>query len=328
MGFEWEKLGNLFRPDDFSKQTWMAEFAQAPASLVLEDRVRIYFSTRARPDNQMRYVSRTSYVDVRLDDPTKIVKFAEKPVMELGGIGTFDEFGVYPFSAIREDDCILAFYGGWTRCISVPFDVAIGSAISDDGGNSFRRVTRGPILGRSVHEPYIISGPKIRKFNDTYYLFYIAGTKWMRVSNTNVEPQYRIRLATSRDRLIWVREDRNLIDQLAIDDEAQSSPDVFWLDGRYHMLFSYRSMRDYRGGAGSYRIGYAWSDDLIKWNRDDGQAGIGPSNTGWDSGMIAYPHFFESSNDRYLAYHGADFGRHGFGLAKLTSYNKETKFSK
>ncbi len=44
----------------------------------------------------------------------------------LGGLGEFDEFGTYPVSVIRDGDEVRAYYAGWTRCESVPFNVAIG----------------------------------------------------------------------------------------------------------------------------------------------------------------------------------------------------------
>ena len=70
----------------------------------------------------------------------------------------------------------------------------------------------------------------------------------------------------------------------------------------------------------SYRIGYAFSDDMINWTRDDSKAGIDVSETGWDSEMIAYPHVFELDKNIYMLYLGNQVGRFGFGLAKLVAY--------
>jgi len=38
--------------------------------------------------------------------------------IESGKIRTFDEFGTYPVSVIRDGDEIRAYYAGWTRCES------------------------------------------------------------------------------------------------------------------------------------------------------------------------------------------------------------------
>ena len=64
-------------------------------------------------------------------------------------------------------------------------------------------------------------------------------------------------------------------------------------------------------------MGYAYSDDLINWTRDDSQAGISISESGWDSEMIAYPHIVKIDEKYYMFYCGNEFGREGFGYAEL-----------
>ena len=79
-------------------------------------------------------------------------------------------------------------------------------------------------------------------------------------------------MATSSDGVEWDRHGRELIAPRLEADECQASPDVIEAGGRYHMFFCYRRGSDYRGKAGGYRIGYASSDNLIDWQRDDAQA--------------------------------------------------------
>ncbi len=152
----------------------------------------------------------------------------------------------------------VAYYGGWTRCESVPFNVAIGGARSLDGGVSFEKLGRGPVLSYSLNEPFVLSGPKIRRFDDQWYLFYIAGRKWKLVSG-RPEPVYKIRMARSNDGVAWVKADCDLIESRLEDDEAQASPDVFLRNGKYHMFFCYRRSENFRGRENGYRIGYAVS---------------------------------------------------------------------
>src|SRR5262249_53256458 len=99
----------------------MAAVAQAPATLGLDAVVRVYFSCRPKPDANQQYVSRTAYVDLDRTDLFRVRTISSRPIIELGGRGTFDEFGTYPTSVIRDGDLIRAYYGGWTRCVSVPF---------------------------------------------------------------------------------------------------------------------------------------------------------------------------------------------------------------
>jgi predicted GH43/DUF377 family glycosyl hydrolase len=314
--FEWRKLGKVFDPRGIPDRPWLKEFAQAPATLLFDDVVRVYFSCRPPADGNGQYVSYSAWVDLDRADPTKVVRTATKPILPLGELGTFDEFGTYPVSVICDGGLIWAFYGGWTRCESVPFNVAIGGAISHDRGETFTKLGSGPVIGYSPDEPFVMSGPKIRRFGDLFYLFYIAGTRW-KLDGGRAEPVYRIRMATSADGIGWTKHGRDLIATRIEDDEAQASPDVHFHDGRYHMFFCYRHSTGYRNQARGDRIGYAYSDDLVTWHRDDHLAGLQPSAQGWDSEMVSYPHVFSVDDRTYMAYLGDGVGREGFGLALL-----------
>jgi hypothetical protein len=316
MTFNWRKLGKVFSPQAVAGRPWLKEFAQAPATLVFDDVVRVYFSCRPPPDEAGQYVSYSAYVDLDRRDLFSIKHVSDQPILSLGGIGEFDEFGTYPVSVIRAGDEVRAYYAGWTRCESVPFNVAIGAATSRDGGHSFVKLGPGPILSYSPDEPFVLSGPKVRRFNDTWYLWYIAGRKWKMVEG-RPEPVYKIRMATSADGLTWRKLNRDLIDSRIEADEAQASPDVYYAGGKYHMFFAYRYSSGFRSKENGYRIGYASSVNLIDWHRDDDKCGIGVSEEGWDSEMVSYPHVFDVDGSIYMAYLGNQVGRHGFGLAVL-----------
>lgn len=315
--FTWKKRGRVFIPQEIKDRDWLKTFAQAPAVLKFDNFIRVYFSCRPNADENGQFVSYSAYLDLDRNDLFKILRIAKEPVLKLGNRGCFDEFGTYPISVIPKDGAIWAYYAGWTRCESVPFNVAIGAAISNNNGETFEKIgSGGPILSYSINEPFILSGPKIRYFNNTYYLFYIAGRNWI-PNNGKPEPVYKIRMATSKDGLNWIKADKDLIDSRVEDNEAQASPDVFYHNNKYHMFFCYRFGLDYRGKQNGYRIGYASSEDLINWKRDDSKAGITISDEGWDSEMISYPHVFELDGKIYMMYLGNGVGREGFGLAEL-----------
>jgi hypothetical protein len=314
--FSWKKLGKVFTPQEIENRSWLKEFAQAPSALVFDDFVRIYFSCRPPADENGQYVSYSAYVDLNRSNLFKVRNVAEHPILSLGGLGEFDEFGTYPVSVFRDGDQVRAYYAGWTRCESVPFNVAIGCASSGDGGKSFTKLGTGPVLSASPDEPFVLSGPKIRRFDDLWYLWYIAGKHW-KVAGDRIEPVYRIRMAISHDGLRWTRINRDLIETRVEADEAQASPDVFRANGKYHMFFCYRYSSDYRSKTRGYRIGYASSINLTDWIRDDSKAGIHVSEEGWDAEMISYPHLFELDGNIYMAYLGDQVGRYGFGLALL-----------
>ncbi len=314
--FRWTKLGRVFNPAEIDGIPWMREFAQGPCTLAFEDFIRVYFSCRPQRDGNGQYISYSGYVDLDRQNFFKILRISEKPILDLGKRGTFDEFGTYPVSVIRRGKEIWAYYAGWTRCESVPFNVAIGLATSFDDGKTFQKIGEGPILSYNIQEPFVLSGPKIRTFHNKYFLFYISGKRWIR-GDSGPEPVYKIHMAESDDGIKWERTGQDVINDRLGEDEAQASPDVFRHNGKYHMYFCYRYGLDYRCKEKGYRIGYASSDDLRHWVREDSRAGIDISETGWDSEMVSYPHVFELDGDLYMFYLGNDVGKYGFGLAKL-----------
>ena len=315
---KWKKLGHIFDPTNWNDgidRPWMKTHSQCPSTQIFDTHVRVYFSCRPHPDENGQYISYTTYLDLDKNDLSKIIKVSNKPLMSLGKLGTFDEFAVYPTSTIRIDNKIHLYYAGWSRCQSIPYTVSIGHAVSDDG-ETFTRTSDGPMLTNSLYEPYELSGPKIRKFGDTFFMYYLAGEGWILDNNKPVS-KYKIRLAISNDGVNWTKLNKDLIESILPEDECQAGPDVFFKDGKYHMFFSYRYATNFKNKERGYKIGYASSQDGITWIRDDQKTGITLSEDGWDSEMHHYPHIFELDNNLYMVYNGNEFGKYGFGLAKL-----------
>jgi hypothetical protein len=317
--FKWQKLGRVFNPVDFRDKSWMYEYAQAPSVVIFDNHIRVFFSSRPKPDSNGQYVSRMAYIDLDKQNLFTIKSVCTEPILSLGGLGSFDEFGTYPVSVIKSDNEIRAYYAGWTRCESVPFNAAIGLAISENNGATFKRIGEGPVLAYTPLEPFVLGSPKIRKFKDTWYLWYSAGREWL-PNNGQPQPVYKIRLATSKDGIEWTKIGKDLIEDVLEENECQASADVFFYKGKYHMFFSYRYNLNFREIGRGYKIGYASSVDLINWKRDDKKAGMEISDNGWDSDSVSYPYIFELNNDLYMLHQGNEIGRFGFGLAKLESY--------
>jgi len=66
-----------------------------------------------------------------------------------------------------------------------------------------------------------------------------------------------------------------------------------------------------------YRIGYAESKNGKEFIRHDDIVGIHPSEDSFDSKMMCYPNVIQNNGAKYMLYNGNDFGKAGFGLAKL-----------
>lgn len=318
--FKWKKLGRVFNPTEIRNESWMQEYAQAPSVIVFDNFVRVYFSSRTIQDTKGQYISRLAYIDLNRENLLEVINICKEPILQLGGLGTFDEFGTYPASAIKLGEDIRVYYAGWTRCESVPFNAAIGLAISNDAGETFTRIGSGPVLSYSQDEPFVLGSPKIRNFNDNWYLWYTAGKKWVLSKNGRPEPVYKIRMAQSTDGIKWEKYGKDLLENILEDDECQASPDVFFFKGLFHMFFSYRYNLNFKEAKRGYRIGYASSNDIYNWSRDDANAGIEVSKDGWDSESVSYAHVFKLDDEIYMLYQGNEIGRYGFGLAKLVDY--------
>jgi sucrose-6-phosphate hydrolase SacC (GH32 family) len=313
---KWKKLGKIFDPSNFELPFHCSSFAKSPQAIVFDDYVRIYFSAVAQ-DETGKYLSHVVFVD--FDKTFKnILNTSHQTVIPLGNLGCFDEHGIFPFSPVKINKQIYAYTSGWSRRVSVSVETGIGLAISDDDGLTFQKYGEGPVLSASLYEPNLVVDGFVRQFDGIFHMWYIFGTEWKQFSE-NSEPDriYKIGHAISSDGINWVKEGKQILPSI-FDDESQALPTVIKIKNRFHMFFCYRKSFDFRNNPkNSYRIGYAYSDDLKTWIRDDKEGGIDVSPDGWDSDMMAYPHVFEMDDLIYMLYNGNEFGRYGFGLAQL-----------
>lgn len=317
---KWIKKGKIFDPSEKHPHDWMYEYALAPSTLIKNDSVRVFFSCRPKRNVDGSVISYSAYVDLDPNNLFNVKAIADSPIVNLGPLGAFDEFGVVVTSIVQTSQFVFAYYIGWSRMQSVPYATAIGVLKSQDGGNTFQRIGKGgPIISSNNSEPYREqASPIVRIFNNKWHMWYMTGIRWIEDKKINrIEPIYRIVHATSDDGIDWKRDGKTIISPLS-EDECQTTPNVFYHQNKFHMFFSYRRGLDFRSNkTRSYRIGYASSDDLLHWKRNDDLAGIAVSDNGWDSEMICYPHVFELNNKFIMLYCGNEFGRHGFGFAEL-----------
>lgn len=315
---KWKKLGKIFNPMDYQWDEEFIGFAQSPQAIVFNDFVRIYFAIR-KADENGKFISHIRFVDFDKEFKS-VLNISKHPVFGPGKLGCFDEHGVFPLNVLKHGDKILGYSNGWTRRVSVSVETGIGYAESTDGGNSFQRIADGPVMSASTKEPVLVGDPFVKFFDKQFHMWYLFGLGWKKYS-TDAPPDriYKIGHATSPDGINWNKEEgiKIISDKLG-EDECQALPTVALFEGKYHMIFCYRSSFDFRKNKNNgYRIGYAYSTDLKNWVRADEQAGIDVSETGWDSDMQCYPHIFEVNGKLYMLYNGNEFGKHGFGLAVL-----------
>lgn len=297
---KWAKRGQIFEPRN--AQPWMASHAAVPTVMPLDgDTVRIYFSAR---DDQNR--ARVGRLDFDLERG-RVLRVYDKPVLDIGALGAFDDHGVVGSWIVEHGARSYLYFAGVTLGVTVPFYFYLGLAVSDDGGTSFSRLSPSPLLERDAVDPFLTGQACVRIEDGLWHMWYVSGTRWEQGA-AGPKHYYHIKYAESVDGVAWARRGVVCID-FEGDEYAIARPCVLKDADRYRMWYCYRGP--------SYRIGYAESDDGVRWQRLDARAGIAVSDEGWDSEMLAYPCVYDHRGQRYLFYNGNGYGRTGLGWAVL-----------
>jgi hypothetical protein len=165
----WRKLGRVYVPD--GNEPWARSHAMIPTPVAMPDGgLRIYF---ASCDD--KGIGRIGYADLDPRDPTRILRRAAKPVLDIGRPGCFDDNGVNPTCAIWRGGELWLYYVGYQLGVQVRYTLFSGLAISRDGGESFTRVSEAPILERCDGELLYRTAPFVLPENDGWRMLYIAG---------------------------------------------------------------------------------------------------------------------------------------------------------
>jgi predicted GH43/DUF377 family glycosyl hydrolase len=303
MGVTWQKLGRVYVAR--GERAWAQTHAYCPTPVALGDgRVRVLC---AFLDDQK--VGRLGWVDVDEHDPTRVLAVAERPALDVGAPGAFDDSGVTPLSAVRlADGTLRLYYAGWQLGTRVRYFLFTGVAESTDGGESFRRVSEAPVLDRSDGELHVRTGGHVRRDGERWRMWYAGGSDWVG-SDAGAKPRYALRHLASDDGLRWGAHGEVCLEPEGDDELGFGRPCVLADGDRMRMWYSVRTLSK------GYRLGYAESADGLAWERRDGEAGLDVSATGWDSEMACLSCLLPTAHATYLFYNGNNYGETGFGVA-------------
>lgn len=296
---KWIKQGNIF-----SKH-----HAQVPVVDTYDTFYRIYYSTRI--DGK----SNPMFIDI---DKVSfhVINESTTPILPLGNRGYFDWAGVMPTEIITIGNTKYLYYIGWSNRIDVPYHNCLGLAVSTDDGNTWEKISDGPVFNTSRNEPGYIGTISVLGENDGLRGWYLSCRSWEEIDGV-MEPIYDIKYATSKDGLSWTPTNITCI-SLRENEGGISKASVIKNSDGYEMWFSYRGKSNYRTKSDqSYRIGYAKSTDGLTWSRED-SIELDISDGGWDSEMVAYPHVIVETDRLVMFYNGNKFGQTGIGYATLT----------
>jgi hypothetical protein len=310
----WQRGELLVRPP--ASHPWWVSHAQAPTIYPLEDGLwRVYFG--ARDD---RPVSRIMCVDLDPSDSLRVVRLYDDPVLEPGRTGCFDCHGLGPATALKIDGRIHLFYTGIVERKDVPYALAIGVAVSDDG-LAFERLTDGPMFAIGPNDPYFASTPHVRWNGREFEMWYSSGLGWTdEASGRRAEALYNIRRTTSPDGLTWSLDSRHVLGDGSAEEGGIVRPWLVEQPSGTRIWYCSRGAQGFRsGGAGSYRIwnGVLGSDGCTVLNRERIRFAEVEGGPEWDREMQAYPCVGVSGDDLIMLYNGNGFGAAGFGYARL-----------
>ena len=301
---EWEKLGLVWTAPEGTGRTG----ALQPTPLLLGDRIRVFTGCRDADG-----ASSVWWVDLDLEDPTRVVGEATTAALVAGPAGCFDAAGVVPCAVAVADGRVRLYYAGYQPPggPGERFRVFTGVAVAPlDAPDSFTRLRATPLLRTSDGERLFRVVHSIMPTPEGWRCWYGAGHEF-RQGRTKLLPVYDIRQMDSPDGLEFPDAGDVAVPLGSPDEHRVGRPYVVRHDGGYRMFF----------GAGTeettYRLTFADSADGHTWRRHDGRLGLDVSPAGWDSQMVAYPAVVTTSAATVLLYNGNGYGRDGFGAAVL-----------
>ena len=303
---KWIKKGHIYGPS--GRISWAKHSALTPTPvLISEDLIRVYAGFRDKNG-----ISRIGYVDVEAENPSKIRYVSKYPALDVGIAGAFDDNGVILGDIIENEGCFYMYYVGFQLANNVKFLAFTGLSISDDGGNTFKRLSKAPVLDRTDDELYIRAIHSVKIEDEIWKIWYAAGNSWEWI-NGNPYPRYNIRY-TELLRGTTIRHKSIVCLNTEKDEYRIGRPRVYKRGQEYIMLYTKGTL------TGDYLAGYAESSDGKNWSRQDDQIGISLSKSGWDSKSLCYPALIEYKDRVYMFYNGNNMGETGFGYASLEQW--------
>ena len=295
----WRRLGLVYAPD--GTRPWAKTHAMLPTPITLPDgRIRVLI---ACCDDNM--VGRVGYIDVDGTNPTRVLAVSERPSLDIGRAGCFDDNGVGPCSVIQNDGEIWLYYVGYQLPHRIPYTLFTGLAVSRDDGRTFGRVSEVPILDRVEGELFFRTGAFVRRARDSWQMWYLGGGGWLEVGRDR-KPQYSLRYIQSSDYRRWAASSREVL--RPDPPEIGFSRPFITGERALTMWFAVRS-------AAGYSLACAESDDGLSWRR--GTLAFTNAAAPWEMQMTCYPALVKTSAGTFMFYNGNGYGRTGLGVAVL-----------
>ena len=299
---KWEKLGKLISSD--LNSSWMTTFT-GPSFLLPRDKSNIVDILITGRDDKNRSLIGCVTINIETQE---ILEISKEPIFSVGDLGAFDENGVSYPCIVKDEKKLFMYYVGWMPTVLTPFQNYLGLAIADENEFNFKRYSKAPVLDRNNDDPISIGSSFVMIDDGKWKMWYTSFLKWGEKGEH--KHYYVIKYAESDDGITWNRENKICINIEADEEYSICRPSVLKIDGNYHMWYVYRGKK--------YKLGYASSENGVKWSRKDDIVNISISkHKSWDSIDMSYPHVIKHEDYLYMVYCGNEYGKEGLGLAKL-----------
>lgn len=301
-----QKIGLI--PLPAVRPAWMHTHAFLPNVFALDNHtLRIVAAFRDAAN-----IGRIGYIDVRADDPLKTVGFSEKPGLDIGTPGAFDDNGVSPLSIVFHEGKLRLYYCGWQLSDKVRYFLFTGLAESTDFGVSYTRFKKTPILERTDMEMTVRAAGLVQREGDHWKMYYSGGSEMVDAAGKST-PTYDMLSMRSADGIHWPDHGTSIFaPDLARKEFGYGRPFVMQQNGIWRMWYGYRHLEK------GYIMGYAESADGEHWVRQDEAMGtFNSDNWPHDAEMRAYPSFSTTPSGTYMFYNGNGYGKEGICVAKL-----------
>jgi predicted GH43/DUF377 family glycosyl hydrolase len=304
---KWQKIGLIISAQKLNLD-WCQKGLLTPTPVLLnKNTIRVFAGFR----DQLG-VSRIGYVDVSSKDPSKILAVSQRPVLDIGKPGRFDDAGVILGHVIKIKNKFHMYYVGFQIPTKAKFLAFTGLSISKDLKN-FERVGEVPILDRTEHGIFINALHSLVKYKNKFIGFVACGSGWEKI-NDLFYPKYEIYRVTSVDGVKFNQDYKLVVPNNKKNKEYRiGRPSVFLHARKYYMYFTKgtNSGKDYFPGLATS------SSDLKVWKRDDSKLNLELGPDSFDNQHLCYPRYIETPYGIYLFYNGNNMGLEGIAAARL-----------
>jgi hypothetical protein len=293
-----------------SGSNWSKSHCQMPTPYLHDDKISVLFTTR-----DSNGISRISQTDLDLDLKEIDSTNAQKPILDIGLHGTFDQHGVMCSSILKTKNEYLMYYIGWNTETEYPYSLSIGLAASEDWSSGFTKVNNEPTIKNNFDSGIFSTTPFVWSDSANYNILYSKGKPWIKQRN-NYESRYGIASASSKNGRDWTP-NPSFNPTIFDEDYSYARPVMVNIQDVSHILYSKRSNKDFRTGTGVYNIRMSrilpdskWIDCTLEFEQNS----LFRQHL---SAMQCYAHPLQLNGKTLIFMNGDSFGKFGFAVAEL-----------